>query len=129
MKMKDVFPSKYCAAADFRKPRIVTIDHVDHVAFKDNDGVNVTKPVLHFQGKDPRPMVCNKTNFKMLVAITGSDDDDDWGGQQIELRSKKVNAPGGKIVDGIRIHEAPGGSKPTKVKKAKDVPFDDEIPY
>ena len=127
--MKELFPSKYCAAADLDEPRIVTIDHVDHVAFKDNDGVSVTKPVLHFRGKDTAPMVCNKTNFKMLVAITGSDDDDDWAGHQIELRSEKVNAPGGRIVDSIRVHEVPVESKPPKAKKATDVPFDDDIPW
>jgi hypothetical protein len=129
MKMKEVFPSKYSAAADLDGPRIVTIDHVDHAAFKDNDGVSVTKPVLHFRDKDTKPMVCNKTNFKMIVAITGSDDDDDWAGHQIELRSEKVNAPGGRIVDSIRVHEVPVESKPPKAKKAKDVPFDDAVEF
>jgi hypothetical protein len=130
MKMQDLFPSKYLRAADIvGKPRVVTIEKVTHEPFKD-DGVNVTKTVIHFRknGANTAPVVVNKTNWKMLVAITGSDDDDDWAGHQIELRSEKVNAPGGKIVDSIRIH-APAAPKPAKAKAKADVPFDDAVEF
>jgi hypothetical protein len=119
-------------AADIAgKPRVVTIDHVTHEDFKD-DGVNVKKTVLHFRGKDTAPVVLNKTNWKMLVAITGADDDEDWSDTTIELRSEKVNAPGGKIVDSIRIHEVaqPQVELPPKTKKAKVAPeFNDEVGF
>jgi hypothetical protein len=131
MKMKDLFPSKYLRAADLDGPRIETIDKVTHEDFKD-DGVNVKKTVIHFRkngGSAIAPVIVNKTNWKMLVAITGSDDDDDWPGHRIELRSEKVNAPGGKIVDSIRIHEAPAAPKPTKIKAKAEVPYDDVIEF
>jgi hypothetical protein len=131
MKLQDLFPSKYLRAADIQgKPRVVVIDHVTHEDFKD-DGANVKKTVLHFRGNGTAPVVLNKTNWKMLVAITGEDDDENWAGTSIELRSEKVNAPGGKIVDSIRVHEAPPeDSEAPKPKKAKAavVDFNDEIP-
>lgn len=130
MKMQDLFPSKYLRAADLAgKPRTVEIDHVSHEVFKD-DGASVTKTILHFAGGGTAPVVLNKTNWKMLVAVTGADDDEDWAGTAIELRSEKVNTPGGKIVDSIRVHEAPQPkSEAPKPKKAKIVvDYDDEIP-
>jgi hypothetical protein len=129
MKMQELFPSKYLRAADIvGKPRVVTIDHVTHEDFKD-DGVTVKKTVIHFKrnGTNTAPMVVNKTNWKMLVAITGSDDDEDWAGHSIQLRSEKVNTKGGKIVDSIRVHEASQSGEP-RPKKLKAVPeFNDEI--
>ena len=130
VKMNELFPSKYLRAADLAgKPRTVVIDHVSHEIFKD-DGVSVTKTILHFKGSGTAPVVLNKTNWKMLVAVTGADDDEDWAGTAIELRSEKVNTPGGKIVDSIRVHEAPQPkSEAPKPKKAKIVvDYDDEIP-
>jgi hypothetical protein len=128
MKMNDLFPSKYLRAADLQgKPRVVTIEKVTHEDFKD-DGVAMKKTVIHFRenGTGTAPVVVNKTNWKMLVAITGSDDDDNWAGHRIELRSEKVNSPGGRIVDSIRVHEAPAAKK---AKAAAEAEFNDEVPY
>jgi hypothetical protein len=129
MKLNELFPSKYLRAADIAgKPRTVVIDHVSHENFKD-DGASVTKTVLHFAGTSTAPVVLNKTNWKMLVAITGEDDDENWAGSAVELRSEKVNAPGGKIVDSIRVHEAAQPKAEPKAKKPKAVvDYDDEIP-
>jgi hypothetical protein len=125
MKMQDLFPSKYLRAADLQgKPRVVTIDHVTHENFKD-DGVNVKKTVVHFGGNGTAPVVLNKTNWRTLAAITGADDDENWAGHKIELRSEKVIAPGGKIVDSIRIHEAPQPKKAT----AAGVELNDDIGF
>jgi hypothetical protein len=105
MKLHDLFPSKYLRAADLNgKPLTAVIKKVSHETFKD-DGADVTKAVLHFEGSTA-PLVVNKTNWQMLAAITGADDDDGWTGQKIELRSQKVMGPGGKVVDSIRIHDA-----------------------
>jgi len=125
MKLQDLFPSKYLRAADLQGgPRTVIIDYVTHDDFKD-DGVNVRKTVLHFRGGGTAPVVVNKTNWRMLVALTGADDDENWAGHRIELRSEKVNAPGGKIVDSIRVREAP---QPKSVKEGKPE-LNDEIPF
>jgi hypothetical protein len=106
MKVTDLFPSKYLRAADLNGiPRTVTIVKVTHDVFKDN-GVDVTKAILHFKEAGTAPVVVNKTNWNMLAAITGEDDDERWVGTEIELKSQKVSGPGGKIVDSIRIHEA-----------------------
>ena len=71
-------------------------------------------------------MVCNKTNWKMLVAITGQDDDENWADTKIELRSEKVNSKGGKIVDSIRVYEV---AKPAKAKAKADAEMNDEIGF
>jgi hypothetical protein len=130
VKMNDLFPSKYLRAADLEgKSRVVTIEKVSHEDFKD-DGVTVKKTVVHFKrnGTNTAPLVVNKANWKMLVAITGAEDDDDWGGYRIELRSEKVNSPGGRIVDSIRVHEAPEPAP--KTAKAKAAPeFNDEVGF
>jgi hypothetical protein len=131
VKMNDLFPSKYLRAADLQgKPRTVVINRVSHEDFKD-DGVTVKKTILHFSGNGTAPVVVNKTNWKMLVAITGADDDEDWAGTAIELRSEKVSSKGGKIVDSIRVHEAPQPKAETvKPKKAKAAPeFNDEVGF
>jgi hypothetical protein len=126
MKMHEVFPSKYLRAAALRDgPRIETIDRVSHDAFKD-DGVSVTKTVLHFRGNGGStipPLILNKTNWRSLIEITHSDDDDDWPGHRIELRSEKVLAPGGNIVDGIRVHAPAVNQKPRKAA-APDLEID-----
>jgi len=124
--MNDLFPSKYLRAADLDKPRIVTIDHITHEDFKD-DGVIVKKTIVHFKrnGAATSPLVCNKTNWRMLAEITGSDDDDGWPGHRIELRSEKVRGLKGTLVDSVRVYPAPAA------KKAKaadlDFDFDDEV--
>jgi hypothetical protein len=131
VKMQELFPSKYLRAADLQgKPRTVVINHVTHEDFED-DGVTVTKTILHFNGSGTAPVVVNKTNWKMLVALTGADDDEDWAGTAIELRSEKVSSKGGKIVDSIRVHEAPQPkSEVVKLKKAKAAPeFNDEVGF
>jgi hypothetical protein len=113
MKMSELFPSKYLRAADLQgKSRVVMIEKVSHEDFKD-DGVAVRKTVIHLRGSGTAPVVVNKVNWRMLVAITGSDDDDNWPGTTIQLRSEKVAAPGGRIVDSIRVHEAPQPTKAT----------------
>jgi hypothetical protein len=130
VKMQELFPSKYLRAADLQgKPRTVVISHVTHESFKD-DGVSVTKTILHFNGSGTAPVVVNKTNWKMLVAITGEDDDENWSGTAIELRSEKVSSKGGKIVDSIRVHEAtqPKAEAPKAKKPKVVVDYDDEIP-
>ena len=123
MKMTDLFPSKYLKAADLRgQPRVVTIKKVEHVVFKD-DGTDVLKAVLHFEEKDTRAVVVNKSNFAMLTEICGSDDDADWPDNKIELRCEKVRFKAG-LVDSIRIYPPPR----VKAAKAKDAPdFDDEV--
>jgi len=124
VKMSDLFPSKYLRAADLEGPRIVVIDHVTHDAFRD-DGVNVTKTVIHFRGNGIAPLVVNKSNWRMLVALTGADDDDHWSGHTIKLVVEKVNGPGGKIVDSVRIHAAPQAKVAAKTGEA----LNDEIPF
>jgi hypothetical protein len=129
MKMHDMFPSKYLRAIDIAgKPRVVTIERVSHDDFVD-DGVRVQKTVLHFVGGGTAPLVCNKTNWRMLVAITGADDDSDWPGHQIELRSEKVSAPGGRIVDSVRVYETSAPKPAPKAKAPTIVPFNDEVSY
>jgi hypothetical protein len=104
VKATELFPSKYLRAADLKgNPRKVKIADVSHETFKDN-GVDVVKAVLHLD--DGTSMVCNKTNWGMLAAISGEDDDANWVGVEIELKAQKVSGPGGKIVDSIRVYDA-----------------------
>jgi hypothetical protein len=104
VKATELFPSKYLRAADLKgKSRKVKIADVSHDTFKDN-GVDVVKAILHLD--DGTKMVTNKTNWNLLAAISGEDDDANWVGVEIELHAQKVSGPGGKVVDSIRVREA-----------------------
>ena len=110
MKGTDVFPGKYLRAADLGTAEpVVTIKTV-----KMEDLGDETKAVVYFEGKD-RGVVLNKTNWNMLVELTGEDDSDHWAGHRIRLFVAKVDFQG-KRVPSIRIKEANGGVAAKKVR-------------
>ena len=77
MRMADVFPTKYLAAADLQERRhVLTIAQVVREA-------GIDKPIMYFQGAK-KGLCVNKTNFKTMVIAYG-DNTDGWIGQPSEL--------------------------------------------
>ena len=131
MRTSQMFPSKYCKADDFFDgPQIAIIRDITMETLgqgKDQE----TKPVIHFENGDPKPLVLNVTNTRVIEDAFGFETDD-WTGCQIELYSTKVPF-GSKMVDGIRVRipkqpsaaelvGEPGGGAPP-------ADLDDEIPF
>jgi hypothetical protein len=95
MKISELFPGKYFKAADFAKPRTLTVESVSLVQFDDG-----SKPAVRFQGEQ-RQLVLNKTNSFVLVAAWG-DDTDAWRGKSVEIFTRPVFVSG-RQVEGIAV--------------------------
>jgi hypothetical protein len=94
MKLNEAFPSKYMNASDLEEGDItVTIAGAEWHEFKQQGKPTPeSKPVLLLENE--KPLVLNKTNFKTISDILGSDDTDDWTGQQITLTAVQVESFG-----------------------------------
>lgn len=132
MKMNDAFPSKYLKAEDLEEgDMVVTISDVRFEEFKDPKTQRPdNKPVISFEGKDSKPMVLNKTNYKAITQVVGSDDTNDWGGKKVALYATEVESFGETVL-GIRVRlKAPPKAAQAKAQaaKAEEVNADD-IPF
>lgn len=103
MRMNEAFPSKYLRAEDLDMDVTGAIEKVELVELKDPAG---TKPIEHkpcvwIRGED-KPFICNKTNYKAISKIIGSDDTEDWIGKEITLTVMDVDSFG-EMVAAIRV--------------------------
>lgn len=82
VKVSDIYGGDFLTAQDLSKQgRIqVTIKEAEEITFKDEN----KKILLTFKEFDKK-LVLNKTNANKLIGLTGSDDSDDWKGQEIDL--------------------------------------------
>lgn len=136
MKLTDAFPSKYLKAEDLEEGDLVV--RIKEAVFEEFTDPKTkrpdNKPVLHFHGNDTKPLVLNKTNYKAISQVLGSDDTDDWAGKRIALYPTEVESFG-EMTLGIRVRlKAP----PAPVAKAATAPpqaakavrsEDDEPPF
>ena len=108
MRVNDLYPSKWLAAADLDDAdMVVTIDRIQIEELAEGK----EKPVLYFNELS-KGLVTNVTNMKTIAALYG-DETDDWQGMQITLFPTYV-AFEGKQVECIRV-------KPKKPKVAVKV--------
>ena len=110
--------SKYFRAGDFTKEIVGTIESVDSVEFKNDDGSAAVKPVLHFEDV-PQALVLNKTNFTTLALMFG-ENTDDWVGAKVALYPSRVDFKG-KTMPTIKVR------RPQKAPARH--PLDDNIPF
>lgn len=106
----DVYPSKFLKAADLEGPTRSQITSVGTEVFGDKKEIKLVATVAG----QSKPMVLNVTSARFLEELTGSDDSDDWTGQDVLLVPTKVSM-NGKIVDSIRLDRVP------RTKRAKAV--------
>ena len=114
MRMNDAFPSKYLKAEDLEEgDLIVKIKEAQFEEFTDQRTKRPdNKPVLYFSG-EVKPLVLNKTNYKTITQLLGSDDTDDWTGRKIALYATEVESFG-EVTLGIRVRlKAPATAKTT----------------
>jgi hypothetical protein len=86
MKMNDVYPSTWMSADDIDGELTVTIrdyDPAEQREFKTpGKATPDSKPVLYFKSPTgTKPLILNKTNWKTIGQVLGSDDSEDWVGQ------------------------------------------------
>jgi hypothetical protein len=147
MRMNEAFPSKYLNAADLEEGDLIVVitgaEYHDFPARQDKP--KETKPVLLLDNE--KPLILNKTNFKAIADLLGSDDTDDWVGQQITLTATQVESFGEQTM-AIRVKlprkpqaaprpsltqttrsSQPRASAAPPVSRAHAVPMDDDIPF
>jgi hypothetical protein len=124
MKLHDAFPSNYMKADDLEDGDLtVTIrDHspVEWAEFQQKGKPTPdNKPVLYFQHpREAKALVLNKTNWKTIADVLGTDETDDWGGKQITLYATEVESFGETVL-AVRVRMKKGksnsnGQKPTQ---------------
>ena len=101
MKTGVMFPSNYLKASDCMTDRTLEIQEVVMHTLKARDGTEELKPLLSFRG-EPKGLILNKTNTRLIEKALGSDDTDDWLGRSITIYCADVEF-GGDIVDAIRV--------------------------
>jgi len=117
MKFNDAFPSKWLSANDIDDDLVVTISSDDPVSYEEFKAPGKTtpdsKPVLRFKSpKGTKPLILNKSNWKTIGQVLGSDDTDDWAGRSITLYATEVEAFG-ETAMGIRVRaQKPKAAKP-----------------
>jgi len=104
--MKD---NKYLGSWDLEvdgkyEPRIVTIEKIYADIFVGEMGKE--DKVFCKLKEFPKPMVCNRSNFKRLESFFNSFDPDTYIGKQIVLGTEKVKSPQG-MVDALRFSTRP----------------------
>lgn len=111
MKISQVFPSKYVAAADLNgKTVTLTIKAVTLEEMVTHKDERVKKPVVWFE-RATKGLVLNVTNAKIIAALYG-DETNDWLGQRISIYPTRVKAFG-QLQDAIRVREeVPAQPKP-----------------
>jgi hypothetical protein len=110
------FPSKYLRAADLGDDAVVvTIDRITNERLKNQQGVEESRPAIHFHEFPNKPLVLNKTNAKKISQLLKSTDTDDWEHQQVQLYATETQF-GADTVACIRVKQA---VLPTKKQKDK----------
>src|SRR5262245_10103163 len=128
MRMNDAFPSKYLKAEDLEEgDLIVTIADARFEEFTDPQTKRIdNKPVLFFEGKDSKPFVLNKTNYKAISKVLKSDDTDDWFGKKIALYATEVESFGETVL-GIRVRlQVPAKAAAATARAGEN---NDDIPF
>lgn len=108
MKFNDAYPSNYMKAEDLEDgDLIVTIrdeSPAEWVEFTQKGKPTPdNKPVLYFKHpREAKALVLNKTNWKTITEVLGSDETEDWSGKQITLYATEVESFGETVL-AIRV--------------------------
>lgn len=101
-KVSDLKSSKFLTKHDVEPEVVVTIDSYEELDVSMESQAPEMKWCLYFKQFE-KPLVLNSTNGQLIEAILGSDDFDDWIGQQVVLYNDPTVSFGGKLTGGIRV--------------------------
>lgn len=83
---------------------VVTITKLESREVTTEGGKKEILPVADLAGAK-KPMIINKTNFRILEALFGTGEYKSFEGKTVTLYAAKVKGKGGGIVDGLRIKD------------------------
>ena len=83
---------------------VVTIKEARTEMVVGNAGKREEKLVIHFKEQGVKPMICNRTNAKVITKLHKTPYLEQWQGKQIQLYATRVNAFG-EDVEALRIRE------------------------
>lgn len=119
MRFSDAYPSHYLKAEDLEDgDMVVTIRDDSPVEWAEftqkGKPTPDNKPVLYFKHpRDAKALVLNKTNWKTISDVLGSDETDDWAGKQITLYATEVESFGETVLAvRVRLKKASKTVKP-----------------
>ena len=127
MHINQLKESNYLKKEDCDPPILVTIDHLTQKNVALEGDPPDMKHCLHF-AQDYKPMILNSTNAQLIARALGSEETDDWKGQQIVLYADPNVSFQGKLVGGIRAR-ATKKNKATGQTVPPEEPDDDEVPF
>jgi hypothetical protein len=110
-------PSRFLSQADVEPPLLLTISGCKWDNVAPANAAPQEKVVLMF-AENPKPLVLNVTNFKIIQKMTGKPEIEDWIGTQVVVYFNPDIEYQGEIIGGIRVR-AP--KKPGQ--KEEEVPF------
>lgn len=118
MHYQKLFDSEYLGAwnmtddEDQPVDKSLTIDRIEKKVIKSQRGEE-TKPVIYFRGV-PKPMICNKTNARMIAGMHGVDVAK-WTGKRITLYQATTTTKDGDVPC-IRVRPTAPPDQPTGKK-------------
>ena len=113
MKINEAFPGMYLVAADLKDREVkVQINQV-----REGEVGGEMKPVMYFVGKE-KGLVMNKTNWNTVTEIAGTDESDEWTGQDVILFATETEFQG-KRVPCLRLKADKKVGAPPKAPKVK----------
>lgn len=120
--------SKYLKSGDIPDPVIVTVTGVKQVNVAKDDAEPEMKWAIKFSEYE-KPMVLNTTNLHIAAKVLGSNNTDDWKGQEIILYNDPTVSFGGQVTGGLRFR----GQEKAPVRATKGNPgggdLKDDIPW
>ncbi len=144
--INSMMPSKYLKKEDFPRPTLVTIRSFTHENVAQQGQPEEKKWIMHFAEFDSG-MVMNSTNLQLCAQALGSEETEEWMGQQVVVFNDPNVSFGGKRTGGLRIRAVrrapqPAAPAPATVQRRPvqppapprdDVPpadYDDsDVPY
>jgi hypothetical protein len=138
MNVNELKNSQFLTKEDCVPDILVTIKSCEEKDVSTESEPTKMRWVLFFEELE-KPLVLNVTNGQIIAAITGSDESDDWIGEQIVLWNDMTVMYKGEIKGGIRVRPQQGQGKPpakspvnTKSEyrgEEPPPPTDDDIPF
>lgn len=103
-------------ALDPDRDMILTIKTAGVELVTGNAGKKEEKLVIHFH-ENVKPMICNRTNAKVITKLHKTPYIEQWSGKKIQLYSSRITAFG-EEVDALRIRDYVNATKEVDVTDA-----------
>lgn len=107
-------------ALESDKDMILTIKSAGVEMVTGNNGKKEEKLVIHFMEPGVKPMICNRTNAKVITKLHKTPYIEQWSGKKIQLYSSRITAFG-EEVDALRIRDYVQAAPTVDVSSAIDL--------